>query len=144
MRILASVALPLLFVTACGNHPDASSPTTPTVATPAASSSPTSAPTASESAAPAEAAPPVKRKPFELYNACTDVATVVVGADPKAADAGKRTVAPSSSIDLPRDADGNQMVWLLDAKGEPLVKVHVSRGMKRVEIGRSCRTIDAR
>jgi hypothetical protein len=35
-------------------------------------------------------------------------------------------------------------VWLLDDKGEPLVKVHVTRNMKRVEIGKSCRTIDAR
>ena len=31
----------------------------------------------------------------------------------------------------PRDADGNQTVWLLDDKGEPLVKVHITRGMKR-------------
>src|SRR5687767_13349720 len=54
------------------------------------------------------------------------------------------SIAPSSSIEGPRDAGGNQTVWLLDTAGEPIVKVQVTRGMKRVEIGRSCRTLDAR
>ena len=125
---------------ACGNAPE---PKTPADG-PAEASAPDGA-ASSADAASVEAAPePTKpRKPFEVYNACTDVATVIVG-DPKAPDAGKRTVAPSSSIELPRDADGNQTVWLLDSKGEPLIDVRVTRGMKRVEIGRSCRTLDAR
>lgn len=127
-------------VAACGNRPESNAPSpaaSATAAEPVASAAPPAA-----SAEPAE--PPKKRKPFELYNACTDVATIALGEDPKAADAGKRTVAPSGSLELPRDADGNQTVHLLDAKGESLVKVRVTRGMKRVEIGRSCRTLDAR
>lgn len=83
------------------------------------------------------------RKPFTIHSSCPDIATVAFGEDPKAAATGKRTVASESSIDGPRDTDGNQTVWLLDAKGEPLVKVHISKGMKELEIGRSCRTLDA-
>lgn len=86
-----------------------------------------------------------KRRLFEITNACTEVATVVLGPDAKASDAGRRTIHPTSTIDdAPRDAEGNQTVWLLDDKGEAIAKVRVSRGMKRVEIGRSCRTMDAR
>jgi hypothetical protein len=74
------------------------------------------------------------------------VVTLSFGEDPKAANAGKRTVAANASIDGPRDVDGSATIWLLEQgdKAEPLVKVHVTRGMKVVEIGRSCRTLDAR
>lgn len=89
-------------------------------------------------------APARKRKPFEIYNACGQIVTVVFGEDAKAQGAGRRTLTASSSVEGPRDDKGNQTVWLLDEKGEPLVKVHVTRGMKRVEVGRSCRTLDAR
>ena len=84
------------------------------------------------------------RKPFPIHSQCTRVVTVVFGEDPKAATAGKRTIAPDSTIEGPRDSDGKQTVWLLDEKGEPLpVKVHITRGMKQLEIGRSCTTLDA-
>jgi hypothetical protein len=60
------------------------------------------------------------------------------------AAAGRRTIAPDSTIDGPRDGEGKQTVWILDEKGEPLpVKVHITRGMKQLEIGRSCTTLDA-
>lgn len=96
--------------------------------------------------APPPAAEPAKkpRKPFEIHNACTDVVTVVFGENPTAASAYQRKLAPSTTGDGPRDDEGNQTVWLLDGNGEPLVKVRVTRGMKRVEVGRSCRTLDAR
>jgi hypothetical protein len=84
------------------------------------------------------------RKPFPITSSCPDIATIVFGEDPKAPGAGRRTIASHSSIEGPRDADGKQTVWLLDDKGEPLVKVHITRGMKTLEIGRSCRTLDAR
>jgi hypothetical protein len=116
-------------------------------AAPAASSAP-----AEDAGAPAEPTPPKaaeaeparKPRPLEIHSTCMDVVTVVFSEDPKAPGVGKRTIAPSSSIDGPRDKDGNQTVWLLDAAGEPLVNVKVTRGMKRVEVGRSCRTLDAR
>ena len=95
-------------------------------------------------AAPAATAAKPFRKPFELHNACTEVVTVVFGEDPKRPDVYLIRLAPSSTGEGPRDDAGNQTVWLLDGTDEPLVKVRVTRGMKRVEVGRSCRTIDAR
>ncbi len=89
-------------------------------------------------------APPKKQRPLEIHNACQNVVTVVFGEDPNAKDAGRRTIAAGSSIDGPRDGDGKVTVHLLDEKATPIVKVHVTRGMKKVEIGASCRTLDAR
>jgi hypothetical protein len=134
---------------ACGNHAE---PASPSLSDPAHAAD---LPTAGSAAMPSASADPEggsaggeehhrQRKPFPIHSSCTDVVTVVFGEDPKAQGAGRRTVAPSSSIDGPRDADGKQTVWLLDDKGEPTVKVHITRGMKQLEIGRSCRTLDAR
>jgi hypothetical protein len=89
-------------------------------------------------------APPKKKRPLEIHNACNNVVTVVFGEDPNAKDSGQRTIAAGSSIDGPRDDNGNLTVHLLDEKSQPIVKVHVTRGMKKVEIGASCRTLDAR
>lgn len=133
----------LLVVTACGSRPEP--PATPPST---ASAGPaTSAPTPAETSAPAASAqpePPRRTRPLEIKNTCDEVVFVVFGEDPKAAESGRRQIAADSTIDGPRDAEGKMTVWLLDPKGEPLVKVHVTRGMKRVEIGRSCRTLDAR
>jgi hypothetical protein len=131
---------PIVVLLACGSKTE---PTTPTSA-------------ASSSAAPAEKppteatdpsnppAPAKKKRPLEIHNACNNVVTIVFGEDPNAKEAGQRTIAPGSSIDGPRDDNGNVTVHLLDEKSQPLVKVHVTRGMKRVEVGASCRTLDAR
>jgi hypothetical protein len=134
--------LPL--VVACG----AKEPAAAKAPSPSDPSGAANGPVASSSAAtpePAEAAPsPRKHRPLEIYSRCGDVVTVVFADDPKAPSVGKRAIAPSSAIDGPRDDNGNQTVWLLDEKGEPLVKVRVTRGMTRVEVGKSCRTLDAR
>jgi hypothetical protein len=115
-------------------------------ASPAAPAEDASAPPQDASVAAAAEPEPVRsnQRPLEIYSRCMDVVTVVFSEDPKAPGVGKRTIAPSSSIEGPRDKNGNQTVWLFDAAGEPLVNVHVTRGMKRVEVGRSCRTLDAR
>ena len=148
----AAAFLAVALALACGNRGDATGASGPmgpaaamSVPPPVASSAPPSASSpAASTAAPEPPEPAHKRKPFEIYNACTDVVTVVYGEDPKRFGAGSRTIAPSSGIEGPREADGTQWVWLLDPKGEPLIKVHMTRGMKRVEVGRSCRTLDAR
>ena len=61
----------------------------------------------------------------------------------KAANAGKRTLAPNSAIDGPRDADGKQTVTVQNEKGDLIGTVHITKGMKRLEIGRSCQTVNA-
>jgi hypothetical protein len=134
----------VVLLSACGNKPDTATPATPTTPDPAASAS---------GAAPASSsdpdvvgdnpAKPRARKPFPIHSSCPDIVTIVFGEDPKAQGAGRRTIASNSSIDGPRDAEGKQTVSLLDDKGEPIAKVHINRGMKQLEIGRSCRTLDA-
>lgn len=142
------LATVLVLLTACGNSPE---PSTPSLSDPAKASV---VEPAASGAAPAASADPEggggggggggrQRKPFPIHNSCSEVTTIAFGEDPKAATSGKRTVASNSSIDGPRDAEGKQTVWLLDDKGEPIAKVRITRGMKQLEIGRSCRTLDA-
>jgi len=134
---LAGVVGCLLLLASCGGK----EPASPAASVAAPPSPAASAPTPETTAPQPE---PRKRKPFEVRSACADPVTVVFGDDPKSANAGKQTVPPNATIEGPRDGDGNQTVWLLDLHEEPLLKVNVTRGMKRVEIGRSCRTLDAR
>jgi hypothetical protein len=122
-------------VVGCGGRPEPVSPTVETT-TPAAEGG--------EAEAPVAEAPTKPRKPFEIYNACPEVVTLVFGDDPKPDGSSRRTLNGFGTADGPRDDQGNQIVWLLDEAGEPLIKVSVTRGMKRVEVGRSCRSLDAR
>jgi hypothetical protein len=146
-----------LVAAACGNSPDAASPSLTDPAHAAAGGEP--APSGSGAPANAGGAPNLagggepsgaadgephrQRKPFPIHNSCSEVVTIVFGEDAKAAGDSRRTIAANSMSDGPRDAEGKQTVWLLDDKGESLVKVHITRGMKQLEIGRSCRTLDA-
>lgn len=143
-RWLAGTFVLLSALVACGNRAE---PAAPSLSDPAHA-----ADSASLAAAAASAEPPDEsggeprkrqRKPFTIHSSCPEVATIAFGEDAKAASAGKRTVASNSSIDGPRDAEGKQTVSLLDDKGEPIARVHITRGMKQLEIGRSCRTLDA-
>jgi hypothetical protein len=135
--VLASLAI------ACGNSSPPSTPAAPSAAP--ADSTPPAATASASAAASAEAPsePPKKRRPLEIHNACNAVVTVVFGEDPKADTSGKRSLASGTSIDGPRDAEGKMTVHLLDEKGEKVATVHVTRGMKKVEVGASCRTLDA-
>ena len=135
MRLV--LACSLLFAVACGSkEPPAAAPAEATSA---------AAPSASSSAAPAPEVSSLAKRPLEVFNGCAAVVTVVFGEDPKSPTASKRQIAQSATItDAPRNNDGTQTVFLLDQSGTPLVKASVSKHMKRVEIGRSCRTIDAR
>jgi hypothetical protein len=130
---------------ACGNGPDASTPAGVTAdPKPVASAAPPSSSAAPDPDVVGDnPAKPRQRKPFEIHSSCSSVVTVVFGDDPKAPNAGKRTVAPNSAIDGPRDADGKQTVTVLDEKGNPIGTVHITKGMKRLEVGRSCQTVNA-
>ena len=140
MLRLAS-AFVLLFCCACG--PDPAKPTTPTTPDPVASVTPAGS-RDPEVVGENPAGPRAHhRKPFPIHSSCPDVVTIVFGEDPAAPGAGRRTIASNSEIEGPRDAEGKATVSLLDAKGEPIAKVHINRGMKQLEIGRSCRTLDA-
>lgn len=110
----------------------------------------TAPPPAREAATPVvDAGPPAKtgaqKRPLEIRNGCDTVASVFFGEDPKVADQGeKHALGVGATKPVPRRADGSQTVWLLDDAGAPLIKVNITRGMKQIEVGRSCRTLDAR
>lgn len=129
--------LMLVFCTfACGDKP---APMTPDNTTAAADAGP------DPDVVGDNPAQPKPRKPFTIHNSCTDVVNVVFGDDPKSDKADRRRIAPNSEDQGPRDAEGKATVNLVDAtKNETLATVHVTRGMKQVEVGRSCRTLDAR
>jgi hypothetical protein len=139
----ALVPIVAVAVVACGAP--ASAPATATAPAPAAAPASATAPAAAPAVASPEGAeaPRPRGRPYEIHSTCAEVVTLVFGPDPKAASAGRRTIAESSTIEGPRDEGGNMTIWLLDKKGEPTVKVNVTRGMKRVEVGRSCSTLDA-
>lgn len=110
---------------------------------------PEAAPVASPPAAPAPAPapePPAKRRPYELVNLCPKPVTLLFdkggSEDPKAASVSRQNLAGNGRIDEPpRDKDGNQVIWLI-VRDEPLVRVRVSRGTKRIEVGTSCDTLE--
>lgn len=92
--------------------------------------------------APAIEQPVRKRRPYEIVNLCPTMVTLIYGEDPKAANAPTISLGGNARIEEgPRDKDGNQIVWLV-VRGDPLVKVRVSKGTKRVEIGTSCDTLE--
>jgi hypothetical protein len=144
---LACAACVALAALGCGNSaPPAAPPPGPEAAGAPGPAAPTDSPAAAANAAPApaEAAPPRKQRPLPITNYCSEIVTVVFGEDPNAATSGKRAIAAGSTIEGPRDAEGKMTVHLLDEHGEKLATVHVTRGMKKVDIGASCRTLDAR
>ena len=142
LRPAATIVL-LSCALACGNQPDPAKPTSPADSVaPAGSTAPVAS--GDPEVVGENPAKPRPRKPFPIHSSCPQVVTLVFGEDANAPGAGLRTVASNSEIEGPRDAEGKATVVLLDEKGEPIAKVHINRGMKQLEIGRSCRTLDAR
>lgn len=138
MNRVLSFGLLSLALVACGSDAKKDPATSADVpSTPSSTPEATPAPTASAVAAPAK-----KRKPYEIANLCPRPVTILFGEDPKSPNVGTKTLAGNDKIDDgPRDADGNQIIHLM-VRGEPLVKVHVSRATKRVEVGTSCDTLE--
>lgn len=138
------LAILALALAACGGAPrDASSVARPP-------SPPPSEPDrdgdrdASAPDAPAEPSAAQKR-PLVAESLCAEVVTLAIGDDSSAAgERDRRTLVRGGTVDLPRKPDGSQRVWLVGEGGEGLIKVDVTRAMKRIEVGRSCRTMDAR
>jgi hypothetical protein len=93
-----------------------------------------------------EPEPPPKRPPppVAIVNQCHDVAALAYGEPPNMHPASiARFDGDGGEGTALRERDGTLAVTLVDDKGNPLAVVHVSRHMKRVEIGRSCRTLHA-
>ena len=133
---------PALFVLAlclsCGSAPPPPAP----APAPTASAS---APVASASAAPTADPEPEKRQlpPVEVINQCHDVALLAYGEPPDVKPESLGRFMADATGAAARERDGTLPVALVDDKGNVLSKVTISRRMKKLEIGRSCRTLYA-
>ena len=86
--------------------------------------------------------PPVTPN-IELHNACTDAVPIYFGEQPNGTTGDFVTLRGDSTSHVPRREHGELTVWIVDDKGFGLAHVKVTRRMKRVEIGPSCRTLHA-
>lgn len=94
-------------------------------------------------AAPAATMTREQSRPLELVNNCQTPVEIAYGPDPRKPDS-TNTVGAGLTVSAPRQTDGSQIVWLRDDQKTPLIKVIVTKRMKRIEVGRSCLTLDAR
>jgi hypothetical protein len=90
-----------------------------------------------------EAEPKRQRPPVEVVNLCHDVALLAYGEPPNFKTESLGRFMADATGTAPRERDGTLAVTLVDDKGNALAKVSVSRHMKKLEIGRSCRTLFA-
>ncbi|MEO8799516.1 MAG: hypothetical protein ABI551_16610 [Polyangiaceae bacterium] len=80
----------------------------------------------------------------EVHNDCTDAVPIFIGDRPRFGSGTKVALSADSTTSVPRNGDGTVTIWLIDQNDNGLASVHVTKRMKRVEIGRSCRTIDSK
>lgn len=152
LAFTALLALPLPPLLGCAaEHTQAPAPFDPNTpvassSSPAPSASGVTASTAPSNGASSEprAQTAAQKRPLEITSQCSSASNYYVGDDPKAGGTGKRTLEPMAILPIERKPDGSQTVWLLDEHFAQLIKVNITRGMKKIEIGRSCRTLDAR
>ena len=83
---------------------------------------------------------PRERPPIDIKNECGDVVGLSFGAE---AHNATMRLGVGGSDKIARDPDGGLSVWLVDEKGFGLAHVAVTKRMKQVEVGRSCRTLYA-
>jgi hypothetical protein len=82
--------------------------------------------------------------PLAVTNQCHDVALLAYGDPPNMKpDALGRFMGDGAEGAVPRVNDGPLTVTLVDDKGTSFAVVHVTRHMRKLEIGRSCRTLYA-
>jgi hypothetical protein len=142
---LGLVGLGLSILASCGPSVPPPAPQPPTSTPPAVDSAADAGAAAAAAAEPepADTEPKRQRPPVEIVNLCHDVAILAYGAPPnfKAESLGRFMSEATGSA--PRERDGTLAVTLVDEKGAVLSQVTVSRRMKKLEIGRSCRTLYA-
>lgn len=80
----------------------------------------------------------------EVHNDCTDAVPIFIGDKPKFGSGTKTALGADTTTSVPRNGDGTVTIWIIDQNENGLASVHVTKRMKRVEIGRSCRTLDAK
>lgn len=134
---------------ACAPHEDDSNGFTPTAPQPTPPSSSflnhdDATPTPSASATPSPTEDTMTPTTIEVHNDCSDSVPIFVGEQPKFGSGTKTSMSGNSTTTYPRNGDGTVTIWIIDDHENGLASVHVTKRMKHVEIGRSCRTLDAR
>lgn len=80
---------------------------------------------------------------IEIHSDCTDSVPLFLGDKPKFGSGTKTSISANTTTSFPRDSDGTLTIWIIDDQENGLASVHVTKRMKKVSIGRSCRTLDA-
>jgi hypothetical protein len=99
-------------------------------------------PHAEEASTDGDRRPPVTPN-VEIHNACTEAVPIYFGEQPNGTTGDFVTLRGDGTSHVPRREHGELTVWIVDDKGFGLAHVKVTRRMKRVEIGPSCRTVHA-
>jgi hypothetical protein len=86
--------------------------------------------------------PPQKPATVQVYNTCDKDVVFRYGPQAKEGAGTATTLAASMSTTVPRQPDGTLAVWL-ENKGA-IAQVSVTPRMTRVDIGKSCWTLDAK
>jgi hypothetical protein len=128
----------LLALCGCASSPPpAAAPPGDAIALPASS-----APSAT-AAAPAETAAPAPARPLDLTSACPRDVHLYYGDHPGDGKGEAATVGTGATIQVPRKADGTQVVWVTDDKGSGLASVNITKHMRHIRIDAACMRIDA-
>jgi hypothetical protein len=145
--VLANV-LVSVFAFACvpPQDPNAVSPSNPQPTPPSSSvvadsNAPTATPAPTATASPSGTT--MVPMTIDIHNDCTDSVPLFLGEKPKFGSGTKTSVSSNSTTSFPRNGDGTLTVWIIDDQENGLASVHVSKRMKKIDIGRSCRTLDA-
>ena len=148
-RMRFSLVLLFSLVAACAPHEDDSNAITPSNPQPMPPSSsflganePAAEPSAS--AAPGPNQDTIQPTTIEVHNDCSDSVPIFIGDTPKFGNGTKTSMSGNSTTSYPRNGDGTLTLWIIDDHENGLASVHITKRMKRVEIGRSCRTLDAK
>jgi len=146
MRRLFLFAIALAACVPPQEDPNAISPSTPqpmapTSAVMAGSDAPP--PTGASTSTPSAHDTTVTPITIDVHNDCTDSVPLFLGDKPKFGSGTKTSVSSNSTTTFPRNNDGTLTVWIIDEQENGLASVHVTKRMKKIEIGRSCRTLDA-
>ncbi|MEO8876709.1 MAG: hypothetical protein ABI461_14045 [Polyangiaceae bacterium] len=125
--------------------PNAISPSNPQPMPPSSSLVSNSDATPTEVPPPASSPHDTSTTPLtvEIHSDCTDSVPLFLGEKPKFGSGTKTSISSNSTTSFPRDSDGTLTVWIIDEQENGLASVKVSKRMKRIDIGRSCRTMDA-
>ncbi|MEO7111468.1 MAG: hypothetical protein ABI183_13600, partial [Polyangiaceae bacterium] len=121
--------------------PSAPQPMPPTSSVVAGSDAPTALPAATSAPSPNDTT--MVPLTIDVHSDCTDSVPLFLGDKPKFGSGTKTSVSSNSTTSFPRDSDGTLTIWIIDDQENGLASVHITKRMKKVEIGRSCRTLDA-